>query len=121
MLSVKDVGSRRSPALPRRLRNLQGATPDEAEQRFIDKVFEDDRVEGWKNIAHFVGREESVVRAAYRSDPHVRCAIFKTGGRYWSTPGELMNLVALFFERRATARAIHAGLQRRTENGRFAE
>jgi hypothetical protein len=104
LLDIPDYGGgdltheqrREARNLLRRLRAARTVEPDDVERRFLEKVFETDRVTGWKEIAHFLGLEESAVRTAYKSSAEVRREIYKTGGRYWSTPGALMNVVALF-------------------------
>lgn len=75
----------------------------------------EDKVTGWTDIAIFLGRDPKVVRDAYRdkSNEEVRLMIHKRGGRYHSTPGELLNLASFFLERRAKARQAVAARQAR--------
>jgi hypothetical protein len=119
VLTVTDAELRLARNQLRRLRSANTAKPDEAEQRFLDKVFAADRVTGWKEIAHFLGRDESAVRTAYKGSAAVRREIHKTGGRYWSTPGALMNVATLFWDRRAQARQSTAFTQSRGTRGKF--
>lgn len=90
-------------------------------QEICAAIIERDVAKGWKEMAFFLGMDESNLRAAYRDEPHVRQAIHKTGGRYWAHPGMLMNLEGTLANRRegGEARRKFARSRVRGDKGKF--